>query len=108
MLALAYYGGGYVAGRMSRYDGAKQGLAVWVLGLVVTLIAAAVGAWLGSDYDVVERAGLDQVPLPTDQMTTGAVITGVAVLVLTALAAMAGGAVGRRYHAKVDRVRLGR
>ncbi len=28
---LGYYAGGYVAGRMSRYDGAKQGLAVWVI-----------------------------------------------------------------------------
>src|SRR5688500_8359747 len=29
-LALAYFAGGYVAGRMSRFDGARQGLGMWL------------------------------------------------------------------------------
>src|SRR3954454_11742069 len=44
---IAYYAGGYVAGRMSRFDGARQGFGVWLLGLVLTLAAAAAGAILG-------------------------------------------------------------
>ena len=47
VLALAYYCGGYVAGRMSRFDGARQGFGVWLFGLVVTLLVAAAGAILG-------------------------------------------------------------
>ena len=39
VLFLAYLAGGYVAGRMSRFDGARQGLAVWVIGLLVVLRA---------------------------------------------------------------------
>ena len=42
-LAIAYFAGGYVAGRMSRFDGARQGLGAWLLGLVVT-VALAVAA----------------------------------------------------------------
>src|SRR3954463_7362281 len=34
VLFLAYLAGGYVAGRMARFDGARQGIAVWVLGLL--------------------------------------------------------------------------
>ena len=30
VLLVSYYAGGYVAGRMARFDGAKQGLAVWL------------------------------------------------------------------------------
>jgi hypothetical protein len=31
VLMLAYYAGGYVAGRMSRFDGGRQGLGTWVI-----------------------------------------------------------------------------
>ena len=31
-MAVAYYAGGYVAGRMSRFDGGRQGVGVWNLG----------------------------------------------------------------------------
>ena len=103
VLTLAYYTGGYVAGRMSRFDGGRQGLGVWFVGLVVTAIAVAVGVAFGTQYDVLDRVDLPRLPIPTDQVTAGGVITALAVLVVTALAAMAGGKVGHRYHAKVDR-----
>jgi hypothetical protein len=103
VLALAYYTGGYVAGRMSRFDGARQGLGVWVIGLVVTLIAVAVGWIFGDQYNVLDRVDLPRIPIPTDQVSSGGIITGLVVVVVTAIAAMAGGTVGRRYHAKVDR-----
>ena len=32
VVAIAHYAGGYVAGRMSRFDGGKQGCGVWVVG----------------------------------------------------------------------------
>jgi cytochrome bd-type quinol oxidase subunit 2 len=103
VLALAYYTGGYVAGRMSRFDGGRQGLGVWFVGLVVTAIAVAVGVAFGTQYDVLDRVDLPRLPIPTDQVTTGGVVTAVVVLVVTAVAAMVGGGFGRRYHAKVDR-----
>ena len=103
VLLVGYYTGGYVAGRMSRFDGGRQGLAVWVIGLIVTLIAVAVGWVFGDQYNVLDRVDLPRIPIPTDQVSSGGIITGLVVIVVTALAAMAGGTVGRRYHAKVDR-----
>ena len=49
VLAVAYYCGGYVAGRMSRFDGARQGIGTWSVGLLITLAVAilAVVAGLG-------------------------------------------------------------
>lgn len=103
VLALAYYTGGYVAGRMSRFDGARQGLGVWVIGLVITLIALALGALFGSQYNILDRVNLPRLPISTDQLGWGGLITALAVLVLTLLAAMSGGVVGHRYHNRVDR-----
>jgi hypothetical protein len=107
VLALSYYAGGYVAGRMSRFDGGKQGLAVWIIGLVVTLLVLGVGAAFGNEYNIFDRVNLPRLPISTDDLSLGGVITAVAVLVLTLLAAMLGGKVGQRYHNKVDRVAHG-
>ena len=64
VMLIAYYTGGYVAGRMSRFDGGRQGVAVWAIGLVVTLIAVAVGAVLGDQYNVMDRVDLPRLPVP--------------------------------------------
>jgi hypothetical protein len=103
VLLVAYYTGGYVAGRMSRFDGARQGLGVWVIGLLVTIAAVALGVVFGSQYNILDRVALPRLPIPTDQVTWAGVVTAVVVLVGTLLAALLGGAVGRRYHHRVDR-----
>jgi hypothetical protein len=102
VLLAAYYGGGYVAGRMARFDGGRQGFRVWLLGLLVT-IAAAVAGWIGgAKYNVYERLNLPRIPIDEGTIATGAIITLVVVLVGTLLVAVAGGQAGERYHARVD------
>jgi len=103
VLLVAYYTGGYVAGRMSRFDGGKQGLAVWLIGLAVTILALVLGAVFGSQYNILDRVNLPRIPVSTDQLGIGGIITAVVILLGTLLAAMAGGKVGHRYHDKVDR-----
>jgi hypothetical protein len=99
---LAYYAGGYVAGRMSRFDGARQGLAVWLWGLIVAIILAVVGAIAGNEYNVFGSLNLPRIPIDEGTVTTGGVIVLVAVVAGTILAAMAGGKAGERYHRRVD------
>jgi hypothetical protein len=106
VLLIAYYAGGYVAGRMSRFDGGRQGLMVWVIGLLVTLVAAALGWVAGDQYNLLDRVDVPRIPIPSDQVTIGGVVTVVVVLLGTLLAATLGGKVGRRYHARVDRAAL--
>jgi hypothetical protein len=43
LLLISYFAGGYVAGRMARFDGAKQGIAVWLWALIVAVIVAILG-----------------------------------------------------------------
>jgi hypothetical protein len=104
VLMVGYYAGGYVAGRMSRFDGGRQGLAVWLLGLIVTVLAIALGALFGSQYNLLDRVSLPRIPIALDQLGWGAAITGIAVIVLTLAAAIVGGKVGHRYHDRVDRM----
>ena len=106
VLLIAYYAGGYVAGRMSRFDGARQGVAVWFVGLLVTIAAAVLGWVAGDQYNLLDRVDVPRVPIPTDSVTLGGIVTGVLVLVGTLLTAVLGGIVGRRYHDRVDRAAL--
>ena len=107
VMLVAYYTGGYVAGRMSRFDGGRQGLAVWLIGLLFTAVAVGVGLLFGAEYDVLDRIDLPNVPIPTEQLGMGGIVTAGVIVVGTALAAMAGGKVGHRYHDKVDRAAFG-
>ena len=104
VLAIGYYAGGYVAGRMSRFDGGRQGLAVWLIGLAVTLVLAAAGALAGAKYNLLGQLNLPRIPVDEGSLTAGGVITLVAIVLGTLLAAIFGGKVGTRYHRKVDRV----
>ena len=101
VLGLAYFTGGYVAGRMSRFDGGRQGLGVWIIGLVITILLAIAGAILGSQFNLLSQLNLPTVP-NAGSLGIGALVALVLVLIVTLLAAMAGGKAGRRYHRKVD------
>ena len=103
ILFLAYLAGGYVAGRMARFDGARQGIAVWVIGLVVVIALAVAGVVFGSQYNVLQQLNLPRIPIDEGTATTGGIIALVAVLLVTLLGAILGGKMGDRYHRKVDR-----
>ena len=102
VLMLAYYAGGYVAGRMSRFDGGKQGAGVWVTGLLLTALALGAGLVFGTQYNVLDRVDLPSLPIPAEMLGLGGIITAVVALVGSLLAAIGGGKVGCRYHRKVD------
>jgi len=103
IVGLSWFCGGYVAGRMARFDGVRQGFAVWawtVLVGVVLAIAALIG---GSDYDVFAKLNLPNVAVGDQTLTTGGAITLAAACVVTLLSAIAGGKLGDQFHRRVDR-----
>ncbi|SFT94913.1 hypothetical protein SAMN05660657_04131 [Geodermatophilus amargosae] len=103
VLFLAYLAGGYVAGRMARFDGIRQGLAVWLVGLLVVVLLAVAGAVLGSQYNVLRQLDLPRIPIDEGTATTAGIITLGAILVATLAGALLGGKLGTRYHRRVDR-----
>jgi hypothetical protein len=102
-LALSWYCGGYVAGRMARFDGARQGIGVWVWTLVIgaaLAIAAVIG---GSEYDVLQQLNLPNVAVGDQSLTTTGLVTLAAALVVTLVFAILGGKAGEIFHRRVDR-----
>ena len=104
---VAYFAGGYVAGRMSRFDGGRQGIAAWVWSIVAVVVLAVIGAIAGSEYNLLGSIELPRIPIDEGDLTAGGVITLVLVLAGTLLAAMAGGKAGERYHRRVDEAGIG-
>ena len=103
VLFVAYLAGGYVAGRMSRFDGARQGLGVWLWGILVAGAIALLAVLGGSKYNVLDQLNLPRIPVDQGTLTTAGAIALAAGLVVSLLAAMAGGLLGARWHRRVDR-----
>lgn len=106
MVFLAYFAGGYVAGRMARFSGLSQGFVVWVIALVAVVVVAILTATLGTKYDLFANVGaFPSLNLGTDATTAG--VTAAAIAVFVSLGgALLGGAAGMRYHRRVDRTPL--
>ena len=106
ILFAAYYCGGYVAGRMARFHGARQGLAVWLWGIAMAVIIAGI-AWIaGSQYDVLARLNLPRIPVNEGDVTAVGLIAIGAALLTGLIGAVVGGLAGMRFHRKVDAVDL--
>jgi hypothetical protein len=104
VLFLAYLAGGYVAGRMARFDGVRQGLAVWLIGLLVVVVLGLLGVVLGAQYNVLSQLNLPSTPVSGSTATTAGIVAGVAAALVSLLGALLGGGLGTRYHRKIDRV----
>ncbi|HEY3558605.1 MAG TPA: hypothetical protein VGL05_14135 [Kribbella sp.] len=102
MLTLAFYTGGYVAGRLARFDGGRQGFGVWMIAVLVGVIAGGIGWVLDSQYGVVDDINRPDVALSNNTLLLGSAAAGAALLILTLLAAIVGGKAGRRYHDRID------
>lgn len=101
---VAYYCGGYVAGRMARFDGAKQGLAVWLWALLIAVVVAVLGTVAGSRFNILGALnGFPRLPVGEGELTTAGVLTAVAVALTSLAGAVLGGRAGMHFHRRVDR-----
>jgi hypothetical protein len=104
VIFIAYLAGGYVAGRMARFNGAKQGIGVWLWALIIAVVVAILGAIAGDRFNLLANLnGFPRIPVNEGDLTTGAIITAVAVALAALLGAVLGGLAGMRYHRRVDR-----
>ncbi|HEY5249255.1 MAG TPA: hypothetical protein VIJ15_12490, partial [Dermatophilaceae bacterium] len=109
VLFASYYCGGYVAGRMARFHGLRQGLAVWLWAVLIAAVVAVLAAVAGSQYDVLSKLNsFPRIPVSQGNLTTGGLVALVVVAVGSLAGALAGGQAGMYFHRKVDRAGLGR
>jgi hypothetical protein len=109
VVLISYFCGGYVAGRMARFDGAKQGLAVWLWAIVIAVVVAVIGAIAGTRFNVLGNLdSFPRIPINEGAMTATGIITAVVLALVSLGGALLGGVAGMRFHRKVDRAGLGR
>ena len=113
-LFVSFLIGGWAAARIARYDGAKNGIMTAVWAILLALILAALGAWLGDKFNVFQRlqqTGLQRPALPQffskDALTTGAILSGIGSLLAMLLGGWLGGKWGERYHRRADQTIAG-
>ncbi|MHA7274662.1 YrzE family protein [Arthrobacter sp. TMT4-20] len=104
ILLLSYFAGGYVAGRMARFNGAKQGVAVWLWALIIAVLVAVLGLIFGRQFDIFANLNsFPRIPLNEGNLTTAGIIAVIVALVAALVGAVLGGLTGMRYHRKIDR-----
>jgi hypothetical protein len=104
---ISYFAGGYVAGRMSRFDGGRQGFGVWAWAVIIAIVLAILGAIAGSEYNLFGDLSLPRIPIDEGTLGIGGLITLVAMVLGSLLAAIAGGKAGESYHRRVDAAAAG-
>lgn len=107
ILFVSYYCGGYVAGRMARFDGMRQGLAVWLWAVVIAVVVALLAVAAGARFNVLSSLNsFPRIPVDEGTLTTGGIIVLIVGALITLLGAVLGGAAGMRYHRRIDHAAL--
>jgi hypothetical protein len=109
ILLVAYFAGGYVAGRMARFNGLTQGVAVFAWAIVVALVVAAMGAVAGTQWSALRAVtGVPAFSPSSTHITENTLLVGLFAVAAALLGAVLGGLSGMRFHRRVDRAGLGR
>ena len=101
VLFLAFLVGGWAAGRIARYSGARNGLLAAIWALVLAAVLSALAALFGAEYDVFRAANLPQW-FSRDALTADAIISAIVAILVMLLGGLLGGMWGERYHRRAD------
>ncbi|MET3351646.1 hypothetical protein ACQCSV_00155 [Pseudarthrobacter sp. S3] len=104
ILFVSYYSGGYVAGRMARFNGARQGFMVWIWALIAAVVIALLGIIAGQQFNVLANLNsFPRIPINEGELTLTSIIAAVVVALVALVGAVLGGLAGMHFHRKVDR-----
>jgi len=109
ILLVAYYCGGYVAGRMARFNGAKQGIAVFLWAVAAAIVVAVLTALAGTRWDALSTvSGLPRFSTGPTRVTADGMLVGLLAVAGSLVGSVLGGLAGMRFHRRVDVAGLGR
>jgi uncharacterized membrane protein len=104
VLFVSFLVGGIAAGRMSRYDGGMNGMGTALWFLLLVTIFAALGAWVGEEYNAFALADLPNwvSQIDVENVTMAAIVMSIVSVVVIFLGGYLGGRIGDSYNRKVD------
>jgi hypothetical protein len=105
VLFVAYFLGGYVAGRLVRFDGGRNGAATVLWGTLLSIILAIFGSLLPGPFSFIQDF-MQYSVLPAISSLTETGLAGLAIIVGAILVEILGGFLGGRlgngYHTRID------
>jgi hypothetical protein len=101
---VSFVAGGFAAGRMARYNGGLNGLGAGLWMILLVAVFAALGAWVGTEYNAFAGANLPNwfAQLDADELTTMAIVASAVLVIATLAGGYVGGRIGEMYHTRVD------
>lgn len=102
-LLVAYWIGGYVAGRMARRAGVLHGALVLVFGIVILIAVAAIAHIEEGTDAILNRLDSLGVPTSRDEWTDVGTVAGISALAAMIIGSLAGGRAGERWHQRLTR-----
>jgi hypothetical protein len=110
LIFLTYFFGGYVAGRLARFDGGRNGAMVLGWTFIVALILALVTVVFSGFLPTSAAEGISNLAQGTASAAgslagagVAGIVVAVAALLLALLGGFFGGRLGSRYHTEIDR-----
>jgi hypothetical protein len=100
---LAYFWGGYTAGRMARGAGVANGILVPIVAILVAIVVGAVVASLGASANLNLPFSTNRLPLENDFVVDWGLAISLAALGAMLIGGALGGALGARWHTKLER-----
>lgn len=100
---VAYLWGGYSAGRMARGAGALNGFLVPLVAIIVAIAVGAVVAALGATANLNLPFATSRLPLENDFVVDWGMAISLGALAAMFLGGILGGALGARWHTKLER-----
>lgn len=96
--------GGFVAGRMARFDGGINGVGAGLWLILLVAIFAALGAWVGAEYNAFGQFDLPNwfAQMDVEDLTAEAIVASAVLVLATLVGGYVGGRVGDAYNVKVD------
>lgn len=93
---LAYAAGGYAAGRIAGGAGARHGVGVWLVALLVSFALAALGSLVGTDLNILSTLRPPRVPIDAGGIGPGTLLVLLALVFGSLAASVLGGRAGAR------------
>jgi hypothetical protein len=110
LIFLTYFFGGYVAGRLARFDGGRNGAMVLVWTFIVVLILALIAVVFSGFLPAGAAARVGSLVDGAASTVSGlasagvvGIVAAVAAILIALLGCFLGGRMGSRYHAEIDR-----
>jgi hypothetical protein len=103
---VAYLWGGYTAGRMGRGAGVANGVLVPLVALLVAVVVGAIAAVMGTTANLNLPFQAYRLPVQDDYLVDWGIGIGIASLVAMFLGGAIGGALGTRWHSRLERAAI--